>query len=197
MHMQTTVFSVGLPAEWRKQADAAWGALAAARTGDGPMDLGPLVAVFDVLRVKHGLSFLFDPARPGDGLGMEVITGDGSPLAYLQASMLTRVLLGIVDPAAQCEWAAHRIFEGEPRHVIMQRAGGGQDGKDAFARWTWEGRPPKTWDPNVRVENRRVRVMFHTLQTGEAEAVFRHVDTYTPHRYTSERKRYRSGVMTG
>lgn len=106
---------------------------------------------------------------------MNAVEGDGSPWAYLCASVAVRVLL---DYAAywhalyEHDWREHIILAAypPPRSLLKEPAG------------VFEGEQPDLWRPAVWVGRSSCTVRFYTYRPAwaNAEGVWQHEDLYQP-----------------
>lgn len=119
---------------------------------------------------------------------MEAIEGDGSPWSYLAASLLRRELREFGAMWHGCDWGTHFLLDDNPWK-------GGAPRKNASPmehpvskadQWRWLGPRPTQWGPQVRMEDDKVTVTFHTYSGLEKESIFRHIDTYRTGKYRAK-----------
>ncbi|MHB1004557.1 MAG: hypothetical protein ACYC3S_02820 [Chloroflexota bacterium] len=101
-----------------------------------------------------------------------VVEGDGSPWAYLCASLLGRELAEFGARGRGQEWRLHTLLGADPTI--------GEPG------WRWLKPRPTEWRPWVRVDAGAVTVTFHTVSRLGRATLFRQVDTFTPASYYGE-----------
>lgn len=113
-----------------------------------------------------------DVPRPPRALDdpMQVISGDGSPRSYIEASLLARQLAEIGALGRGCDWSTHEVLDSDP---TAQRGGA----------WHWQGRRPADWRPRVVNSAAGTRVVFQTYSALGREVVYRHADTYAADSY--------------
>ena len=116
---------------------------------------------------------------------MEVIEGDGSPWSYLCASILAHEVGEFGAIWHGCTWSTHVILGGDPwdfpEDFARREPHEGPYG-DAHA-WQWLEAKPDEWKPAVSVDEESVTVTFHTYSGLVNQAIYRHLDTYTPGSY--------------
>lgn len=144
-------------------------------------------------------SHFLEPPRPSNALDdvMEAIDGDGSPLSYLQASLLKRELAEFGAMWHGCEWGTHTILGRDPLEDGNEDENGSEmDRPSGTARdWDWERRKPKHWDPAVTVLHERIRCSFYTFTGLGQEQIQRHTDSYRYGQYRPKTRTY--SVATG
>jgi hypothetical protein len=130
----------------------------------------------------HPARDLFEPPRPDGALKdyMEAIDGDGTPMAYMSASLLARELAEFGALWHGCSWDAHAILGANPV-VPGQRD---PELREISAEWTWNEPAPAEWQPVVDMGGDRVRVTFHTFTGLDQERILRHTDVFSPGRYS-------------
>jgi hypothetical protein len=127
----------------------------------------------------------FESPRPDGALPdyMDAIDGDGTPMAYMSASLLARELAEFGALWHGCGWSVHRILGSNPL-TEPPAASDLTDGPSDIANWTWKAETPREWQPVVEVDGDSVHVTFHTFSGLGEEAILRHVDVFTPGRYS-------------
>ena len=130
-------------------------------------DLAP---AFPALRLRPGFTFLKGKLEDHeilfvDGADvMDSVEGDGSPLSFLQASLLARESELRGDP----QWYLHGLVLSPPGPP----SGGVPD-------WKWLADQPSRWEPAVeRRADGSVVVTFHTVVTTFEDRLFRHQDVF-------------------
>jgi hypothetical protein len=123
---------------------------------------------------------------------MAAVEGDGSPLSYLQASLLNRELAGFGAMWHGCDWSEHMILGEEPfslvelgeADLVVNKPVGPED------NWEWKRPKPKQWSPTVSMTSNRIRCSFYTLTGLGQDRITRHTDSYAHGEYTSTTRRY-------
>jgi hypothetical protein len=115
--------------------------------------------------------FLRPPKPPGavDDL-MTVIRGDGTPLAYLCASIFSREILEFGARWHGCDWSTHEILGSHPSTRRRSSSVG--------ADWNWQKPVPKVWLPSVVETKMTITVTFFTFSGLGQEAIYRHRDKF-------------------
>ena len=85
---------------------------------------------------------------------MTAITGPGTPLSFLQASLLARELGAVIDG-----WDAHELYGGEP----------------LSPDWTWHASRPGSYNPTITRDDLGTAVSFYSRSYHD---IFLHCDTY-------------------
>lgn len=124
---------------------------------------------------------------------MDAFAGDGSPVSFMEASMLVREIQEFGAWWHGVAWHTHSIVEAnpvppEPELTPVQSWLSGLEwwGGPRGRQWDWRAPPPKDWRPSVAIEDSGVaRVSFLTCTAGEYTDFIRgiiyyyqHVDTY-------------------
>lgn len=127
----------------------------------------------------------FESPRPDGVLPdyMDAIDGDGTPISYMSASLLARELAEFGALWHGCGWSVHRILGSNPL-TESPAASYSTDRPSDIANWTWKSEVPTEWQPVVEIDHDSVRVTFHTFTGLGEEAILRHVDVFTPGRYS-------------
>jgi hypothetical protein len=125
--------------------------------------------------------FLAPPVPPGALSDvMEAIDGDGSPLAYLSASLFARELREFGAQWHGCDWNTHTILGENPL------TGSAPEMMTVDAdQWTWIEAAPVCWLPTV-VSAHPVGVCFYTHTALDVERIVRHVDRFERNSYRFE-----------
>jgi hypothetical protein len=133
-----------------------------------------------------GCEWKDDIPRPPGGVGfLEAIRGDGSPLSFLQVSLLTRQLV-MVEPADWERRAVHTWFDAndkEQEEIVVYRLDiprGGPAAGAGWAGWALTGAWPSDWRAEVRVNGSTVEVRLNVLDEHGMKRLFAVVDTYHP-----------------
>ncbi len=127
---------------------------------------------------------LFNPPRPPDALEhvMDAFEGDGSPLSFLEASILFRELEEFGAVWHGCSWSCHTILCDYP---VRSKISGPYEVDtqllSGFEHWPWKQPQPNDWRPMVQMEDDgSARVEFITFCGLGLATIFKHVDTYQP-----------------
>ena len=149
----------------------------------------------------HDNTLFLEPPVPVHALSdiMGAIEGDGSPLAYLQASLLKREFAEFGAMWHGCKWGTHTILGKDPfsargkdeEDFAMDRPSGQTDD------WEWKRPKPKQWAPTVSMTASRIRCAFYTFTGLGEERILRHTDAYLPGEYSSTTRTYLSAVGGG
>ena len=140
-----------------------------------------------------------EPPKPSAALDdfMDAIDGDRSPWSYMCASILARELAEFGAMWHGCDWGTHTILDDNPCGATEQSE---QDDADEgpmtpTAEWKWLEPAPADGSPMVYQEAEAVTVTFITHSGLGEEAIYRHIDTYTPggYRFKSDRKQIATG----
>jgi len=133
-----------------------------------------------------------EPPRPPLALDdlMEVIEGNGSHWSYLSASIFMREIHEFGASWHGCDWSAHEIIDKAPSVYFdpAQRNSGETTLHTQVDEWTWLGKRPKEWQPSVSLDNDRIIVTFYSFSGLGSEAIYRHVDTFQPGKYSFKTK---------
>lgn len=144
----------------------------------------------DVRRGKQVLPGVVLPyPEPPDALphAMDAIAGDGSPRAYLEASLLLRELEEFGAVWHGCSWSFHALVCADPLAPGARLTG---ELREFFGErrdeWCWAAPPPADWRPRVTVSEDGATVEFYSVKTMEACMILRHTDAYPPDSMTPE-----------
>ncbi len=127
--------------------------------------------------------------KPPDALPhfMDAIEGDGTPRAFLEASILLRELEEFGALWHGCSWSFHDIVCANPLAPGAKLTGElKQVCGDRRDEWRWEAPPPADWRPRVTVGAAGATVEFYSVKVMEACMILRHTDTYRPASMTPE-----------
>jgi hypothetical protein len=114
---------------------------------------------------------------------MERVKGDGSPVSYLSASLLSREIAEFGAYWHAIRWGTHIILDSESKLEALRKRVPSEAGLEPF-RW-WEPKPSE-WRPTVRIFNVKDRgrdmketiVSFYTYSPLSREGIYHHVDHY-------------------
>ena len=131
-------------------------------------------------------TFLEAPRPPEAIDPMEALDGDGTPLAYLSASLLVRELWEFGAEWHGCEWSTHTILCADP----WTRPPPKQPAREFthLTDWIWADDKPTEWQPTVITERDSRQVVFHSFTGLKQERIERHVDRYTAGSYSPKVK---------
>lgn len=139
---------------------------------------------------------------PGIYNRMVAIDGDGSPLSYLQASLLDRELGDFGALWHGIQWGAHKVVDRLPTPTEDDD----MDADPMFSsqtkpnQWKWKTRRPAKMDPTVSIDGDVVEVTFYSftplMDDEGGEKIVRHVDTYLTDNYIPI-KRERKVIAVG
>ena len=121
--------------------------------------------------------------KPPDALPhfMDAIEGDGTPRAFLEASILMRELEEFGATWHGCSWSFHEVVCADPLAPGARLFG---EMKEVCGHrrdeWRWRAAPPPDWRPRVTVGAAGTTVEFHSVKVMEACMILRHTDTYRP-----------------
>ncbi|HYW32560.1 MAG TPA: hypothetical protein VE869_13765 [Gemmatimonas sp.] len=120
------------------------------------------------------------PPKPADALDnvMQAIEGDGSPFAYLSASILTRELGEFGAKWHGISWGRKRIIDRKPLHRGPARAP-----RDAGSRWKWLEPVPRQWRPQTEQTGDGVAVRFYVYDDIGMERLIEVTDSFIPGSY--------------
>ena len=128
---------------------------------------------------------LAGPPKPMAALdeAMEAIEGDGSPISYLCASLLSRELREFGAMLHGCNWSTHTILGQNPLTAgnalqLLNSPSGTPD------QWKWLTPEPVEWQPHVHENDRAVTVTFFTFSGLGQQTIYRHSDTFQPGIYS-------------
>jgi len=146
---------------------------------DLPDPADPAVAgMHPLARRDRETDGLPDWIRPDVGSFLE---GDGSDLAYFEASMLVREIAELGAWWHGISWGEHRLLVADPF------ADGKRLSETPAEAWQWHCRRPGIWQPTVRRrDDGTIVVMFFTFTALGHEVVLRHRDTFEPGGYAFE-----------
>jgi len=127
-------------------------------------------------------SHLMKAPKPLDALddAMEIVEGNDTAAAYLQASILRRELRDFGAAWHGINWGAHHVVDQDPSRNPVDAAE-----RDPLKTpstepgdWKWSQARPDDWKPRVDLYPDRVVVTFYTYSGYETERLYKHVDTY-------------------
>jgi hypothetical protein len=119
------------------------------------------------------------PKPPGSlDCFMDAIEGDGTPWAYLSASILARELTEFGAFWHGCDWSTHILIGANPLIQKPQTIDIG-DAKE----WKWKEQEPTNWLPHVSVGENIIQVNFYTLSQLGCEGIYVNNDIYFPGDY--------------
>ncbi len=127
--------------------------------------------------------------EPPDALPhfMDAIAGDGTPRAFLEASILMRELEEFGAVWHGCSWSFHDIVCANPLAPGAKLFGELKEMcGDRRDEWRWAAAPPRDWRPRVTVGAAGATVEFYSVKVMEACMILRHTDTYRPGSMTPE-----------
>ena len=102
------------------------------------------------------------------------LEGDGSPISYFEASILSRELRELGAMWHGCGWSTHLLLTSE---AAVDKVIGGDDATDR--KWEWGQEKPTDWRPVVRVpDGGCVTAEFYTYSGLGREAIQLHRDTF-------------------
>jgi hypothetical protein len=121
-----------------------------------------------------------NPPRPAGALDdlLTAITGNGSALSYLSASLFAREALEFGAYGHGAAWSAYQIMSAAPGTGDGFDRPGGEE-----ADWEWAASPPGSWAPVVAMAADQVTVTFYTFCGLGSQRIIRHLDVYTPGEY--------------
>ncbi len=140
----------------------------------------------DLEEPQDASSELIRPDRAVADLG-ESLEGDGSPLSYLQASLLVREMLSFGAAGhGISDWAETIIVDTAPSSGGLDAGG-----------WRWFEPIPSDWRPSVMEDEGGCVVVFYGEEFLGQHRVCRFVDHYAPGTLSSTRSRQVLGVGPG
>lgn len=99
---------------------------------------------------------------------MKVILGDGTPQAYLQASIFEREACSIGAMWHGRSWSLGGIAFSDP---TLDR-----DGLDDH--WTWKKAKPQAWEPQYLYVDGQHQITFHVSSSIDERTVSRYIDKF-------------------
>ncbi len=134
-------------------------------------------------------SSIFGNLPPGDRNFLSYVSGDLTPVSYLEASILSREIPEIGAFWHGITWGTHTVLDDTiissdqdeitgyisqlPNMTILS-------GPD----WNWTEEMPETFDPTVIIGDETITVRFYTHTGLHEEKIVRHTDVFTPGSYT-------------
>ena len=103
---------------------------------------------------------------------MDAFTGDGSPLSFLEASIVKRELEECGAFWHGCSWGSHRIVTSLAKKETSKAS-----------QWTWSSPAPKVWRPTVTITQDGASVLFFSYSEEGCCCYYRHLDEYTNDSY--------------
>lgn len=131
--------------------------------------------------------FLTPPRPPGalDDL-MLAVEGNGTPWAYLCASVFCREIHEFGAMWHGIGWGTHTILDKNPLKTSRAKRRPRTDRPSGVQEWTWLEPEPAEWKPHVVLDGPRIKVVFHTFTGHGQETIVRHIDTFREGTYAFE-----------
>ena len=131
---------------------------------------------------------LSNPPKPPNCLDhyMEAIEGDGTPLSYLQASILKRELKELGAEWHGCHWVEQYVLDRDPWKDERVSSHGLQSliGPQEF--WHFQGQRLTDWQPTVVQDAQAVTVSMPIFGQVGSRTITRYIDSYRSGSYQFE-----------
>ena len=137
------------------------------------------------------------PPKPPQALGdfMEAIDGDGTPLSFLSASLLSRELHDFGSQWHGVGWGNVKLLSSDP---WSDPSNAGSDLVEVLdGEWEWESPKPDNWQPRVEVGTNTATVSFIGYSGLGRYRIFRITDRYKTGAYVFEWDQKDIGVGPG
>jgi len=117
---------------------------------------------------------------------MEAIEGDGTPVSYLEASIVAREIAEFGAFWHGLVWTTHRVLGADP--WVDYDNWRPDDRPSPEQNWKWNPSIPKPseWNPSIVRNGEVVTVRFFTFSGLNMETIFCFTDTYKPDSYRFE-----------
>jgi len=128
---------------------------------------------------------LSNPPKPTQCLDdyMEAIEGDGTPLSYLQSSILKRELQELGAQWHGCSWVEQYVLDRDPWKDERVSSYGLQSLIGSQEFWKFCGDPPTDWQPTVVHDTETVTVSMPIFGRVGSRTIIRHIDSYLADSY--------------
>jgi hypothetical protein len=123
-----------------------------------------------------------EPPEPPVALDdvMDAVEGDGSPWAYMSASLFAREAAEFGAMWHGANWSTYTILGAAPWQTKTKRKG--RPDKDVLTRfkkaWTWYGETPANWKPYFDIVNGVPQIIFLAYSGLGRERICRFKDTF-------------------